>query len=218
MLGMLIKDACVAVCFVNIAVFLTDFGNTLRIILPTAPKPVFAVIRNNLFISRVSMRFFSIVRLPAFLAAFCILFSVSLSAQSKDWKPATPQELEMTTPRVEPDADAEAILWDVYVTDEDSGGDLQTVLHHYLKIKIFNDRGRESFSKVDLPFGRIAGIGFDVKIKDIAARTTKRDGTEVELKGSDVFEQDRLVVFINFSHTSILMEKFATVKIDECFD
>ena len=114
----------------------------------------------------------------------------TLFAQDKNWRPVTTEELQMKTPKVEPDADAEAILWDVYVSDEDSGGDLQTVLHHYVRIKIFNDRGREAFSKIDIPYGRVEGIGFDVKIKDIAARTTKPDGSVVELKGSDIFERD----------------------------
>ena len=122
-----------------------------------------------------------------FLMIACV---ATLFAQDKNWRPVTAGELQMTTPKVEPDADAEAILWDVYVSDEDSGGDLQTVLHHYVRIKIFNDRGREAFSKIDIPYGRVEGIGFDVKIKDIAARTTKPDGSVVELKGSDIFERD----------------------------
>ena len=52
----------------------------------------------------------------------------------------TPPELQLSKSQVEPDADAEALLWDVYVADEDNGGDLQTVLRHYVKIKIFNER------------------------------------------------------------------------------
>lgn len=121
---------------------------------------------------------------------FFLAFPAIFFAQKRDWKPVSPYELQMTTPKVEADADAEIILWDVYVSDEDTGGDLQTVLQHYLKIKIFNDRGRESFSKIDIQFGQIEGVGFDVRIKDIAARTTKADGTVIELKGSDIFERD----------------------------
>ena len=140
------------------------------------------------------MNKFSIVKLTFLivLTFIGILFISSnpVSAQNRDWRPVSPSELQMTASKVEPDADAEAILWDVYVTDEESGSDLQTVLNHYLKIKIFNDRGRESFSKIDIPFGKVAGIGLNVKIKDIAARTTKPDGTVVELKNDDIFERD----------------------------
>ena len=125
------------------------------------------------------------------LSIFLVLSYVSgTPAQSKDWKPVNPQELQMTAPKVEAGADAEVLLWDVYLSDEESGGNLQTVLNHYMRIKIFNDRGREAFSKIDIQFGNIKEVGFDVRIKDIAARTTKVDGSVVPLKDSDVFERD----------------------------
>jgi hypothetical protein len=111
-------------------------------------------------------------------------------AQKQAWLPVGQNELSMTKGVVQPDADAEAILWDVYVSNEDEGYDLQTVLHHYLKVKIFNDRGRESFSKIDIPFGKISDLGASIKISDIACRTTKPDGSTVELKSSDIFERD----------------------------
>lgn len=139
------------------------------------------------------MKFFS-TSIPTRVSVLFVLLiagsSQSIFAQIREWKPVSQAELQMSAPRVEADADAEAILWDVYVSDETSGSSYQTVLSHYLKIKIFNERGRESFSKIDIPFGKIDGIGFDVRIKDIAARTTKPDGTVVELKPSDIFDRD----------------------------
>ena len=138
------------------------------------------------------MNSLSLKRLALLAFGFTLSFIVltpSISGQNRDWKPVSPEELQMTKPKIEAGADAEALLWDVYVTDEDSGGDLQSVLHHYLRIKIFNDRGREAFSKIDIPFGQVSGM-FNVRIQNIAARTTKPDGTVVELKGSDVFERD----------------------------
>lgn len=42
-------------------------------------------------------------------------------------------------------------------------------------------------SKIDIPFGQI--YGSNVKIKDIAARTIKADGTIVDVKKDDVFER-----------------------------
>jgi len=131
-------------------------------------------------------------KLHVWISCACLLAVTAIVsvAQDKSWRPVTAEELQMRTPKVEADADAEAMLWDVYVSDEQSGSELQTVLHHYLKIKIFNERGQEAFSKVDIPFGRIANIGFDVKVMDIAARTTRPDGTVVELKDKDVFEKD----------------------------
>lgn len=125
------------------------------------------------------------------IALTIVMLSAAAFAQPKDWKPVTAEELKQSAPKVEADADAEALLWDVYMADEEApGGGLQTVLSHYLKIKIFNDRGREAFSKVDIQYGRLAELNVDVKVRNIAARTTKPDGTVVELKESDIFERD----------------------------
>ena len=57
------------------------------------------------------------------------------------------------------------------------------MLNHYLRIKIFTERGRESQSRIDIPYLN------SWSIKDIAARTIKPDGTIVELKKEDVFER-----------------------------
>lgn len=42
-------------------------------------------------------------------------------AAPSDWKPVDPADLALATPRVEKDADAEAIFWEVSITDEFSG-------------------------------------------------------------------------------------------------
>ncbi|MEK7723696.1 MAG: DUF3857 and transglutaminase domain-containing protein [Acidobacteriota bacterium] len=97
-----------------------------------------------------------------------------------DWKPISPEEIAMKTPKVEPNADAEAIFWEVRV--DDSSEDL--ALKHYVRVKIFTERGREKFSKVDIPFSK------GMRIKDIAARVIKSDGSIVELKKEDVFERE----------------------------
>jgi hypothetical protein len=56
-------------------------------------------------------------------------------------------------------------------------------LKHYIRIKVFTERGKESQSRVDLPF-----LG-SARIKDIAARVIKPDGSILELKKEDVFEK-----------------------------
>lgn len=125
------------------------------------------------------------------VAGLVALFLVaSLAAQRQEWQAATPDELKMTKGLVDPDADAEAILWDVYVSNDADTGDYETVLHHYVKLKVLNERGRESFSKIDIPFGKISDIGASIKVRDIACRTTKPDGSVVELKSADIFERD----------------------------
>jgi hypothetical protein len=105
----------------------------------------------------------------------------------QEWKPLDPAHLTLKAPLVESDADAEAIFWEVRVADEVDGGEPRTVLSHYLRIKIFTERGRESQSKIEIPFGKV--FGREIKIKDIAGRTIKADGSIVELKKEDIFER-----------------------------
>lgn len=128
--------------------------------------------------------------LSALCAAFCVcaFFSVSVFAGENDWQPIAPAELSLKEPKIEKDADAEVLFWEVYVANEDGGSGYETVQRHYLRIKIFNERGREQFSKVDIPYVKLSGLR--IRIKDLAARTTKADGSVVELKPEDIFERD----------------------------
>jgi hypothetical protein len=113
--------------------------------------------------------------------AGCLVLSVGVAASSgEDWRPVTPEELAMKAPKVEPDADAEAIFWEVRI--DDSSDDLS--MQHYVRVKIFTERGREKYSKFDIPFTK------RMKIKDIAARVIKPDGSVIELAKEDVFERE----------------------------
>jgi Domain of Unknown Function with PDB structure (DUF3857) len=119
------------------------------------------------------------------LAILCLIFVLpTLVAAVDSWRPIDPTHLALKAPIVEKDADAEALFWEVRLND-DPGGDL--IFHHYVRIKVFTDRGRESQSKIDIPFGKISGR--EIKVSDIAARTIKPDGSIVELKSQDVFER-----------------------------
>ncbi|HEX8177753.1 MAG TPA: DUF3857 and transglutaminase domain-containing protein [Pyrinomonadaceae bacterium] len=135
------------------------------------------------------MRFPSILTrsLIAFAALSIFLATPAMAVGDKEWKPVDPSELALKEPVVEKDADAEAIFWDVRVDDSDEGS---LVFNHYLRVKIFNERGKEAFSKVDIPFGKI--FGREVKVKEIAARTIKADGSIIELNAKDIFEREVL--------------------------
>ncbi|MCO6510873.1 MAG: DUF3857 and transglutaminase domain-containing protein [Aridibacter famidurans] len=120
---------------------------------------------------------------PRFVLVACLLvivFAFPNVFAAEDWRPVTPEELSMTKGKVEADADAEAIFWEITV--DDASADL--VMRHYVRVKIFNERGRDKFSKVDIPY--IKGI----KIKEIEARVIKPDGTIVELAKDDVFDRE----------------------------
>lgn len=129
------------------------------------------------------MKFFSLRKLSLW-ASFVLLssfFPAIVSAQDKQWRPVTPQELSEKSPIVEPDADAEAIFWEVRIDDSNSD-DLS--LRHYVRVKIFTERGREKFSKFDIPFTK------GLKIKELSARVIRPDGTSVEIGKDDIFERE----------------------------
>lgn len=117
------------------------------------------------------------------LSAFAS-FAASIQAAADEWRPIDPAHLALKSPTVEKDADAEGIFWEVKI-DDNPEGDL--IFDHYLRVKVFTERGRESQSKIDLIFGKI--FGEEIKIKDIAARTIKPDGSIVELKKEDIYER-----------------------------
>lgn len=126
----------------------------------------------------------------AVLLCLIAVFSAPAKAAGEDWKPVDPTQLALKNSTVEKEADAEGLFWEVRI-DDNPEGDL--IFNHYLRVKVFTDRGRESQSKIDLPFGNL--YGNQVKISDIAARTIKADGTIVELKKEDIFE--RTIVKVN---------------------
>ncbi|MCY7377281.1 MAG: DUF3857 and transglutaminase domain-containing protein [Pyrinomonadaceae bacterium] len=137
------------------------------------------------------------------LSIFSLLAVCSLTAvaQDKIWREVSPAELQMKTPQVEPDADAEAVFWEVRV-DDSSDSDLS--LSHYVRVKIFTERGREKYSKFDVPFTR------GIKIKDLAARVIKPDGSIVEITKQDIFERE----IIKANKVKIKAKSFAVPGIE----
>ena len=121
--------------------------------------------------------------LPLFLFGLGLVLPAAVFA-GDDWRPVDAADLALKAPVVEKDADAEAIFWEVRI-DDNPEGDL--IFSHYIRIKVFTERGRESQSKIDIPFGKI--FGSNIKIQNISARTIKPDGSIIELKKGDVFER-----------------------------
>lgn len=110
-----------------------------------------------------------------------ILLSATLIGQDKSWRPLSPEDISSTTPVVEPGADAEALFWEVRVDDSDSS---EMSLKHYVRVKIYTERGREQFSRHDVVFTK------GTRVKDVEARVTKPDGTTTFLKKEDVLERE----------------------------
>jgi Domain of Unknown Function with PDB structure (DUF3857)/Transglutaminase-like superfamily len=142
------------------------------------------------------------MKLDSLLKLFCLslLFAVAVFAGDNDWRPVTPEEMAQKTPKVEADADAEAMFWEVKVDDSGEGLSLK----HYIRVKIFTERGREKFSKIDIPYQN------QYKIKDVAARVVKTDGSIIELKKEDIFERD----IIKVQGAKLKAKSFAVAGID----
>ena len=109
----------------------------------------------------------------------------SIPLAALDWREIDPLELSLKTPKVEKDADAEVIFWEVKIEDKVLGGqDLQAEARHYLRIKIYNERGRDSQSTVEIPtFNKMTVI-------DVAGRTLKANGEVILLKKDAIFDKD----------------------------
>ncbi len=91
----------------------------------------------------------------------------------------------MKNPAVEKDAGVEALFWRVHVMDEFPGNqDIQRVLYHYIRLKIFNEKGKAEAATIDIPFEGRTSIPY------VFGRTIKPDGTVVELKKDAVYERD----------------------------
>ena len=117
------------------------------------------------------------------------------------WRPITPEELQMRTPKVEADADAEAIFWDVWLDDKK----LTSIYYeHYVRVKIFTTRGQEKFSKFDIPYAK------GTKIEGIAARVIKPDGSIVTLDPKDIFERE----IVKAGKIKVMAKSFAVPAIE----
>ena len=118
--------------------------------------------------------------LPAILLIF-LTFSVNALAGGDPWRPVTQAEFDMKTPKVEPGADAEAIFWEVRLDDSEMN---EISRLNYVRVKIFTERGRETFSKYEVEYYK------GNSVKDIEARVTRPDGSTSLLKKEDIFEKD----------------------------
>jgi len=128
------------------------------------------------------------------------------SLYGSDWISASAAELSEKASKVEPNADAEVLVWEVRVRNETTSlADVQipslgtlapvtgvslpatpmltTQTDQYIRLKIFNDRGRDRFATLRIP------NPWHVVISDISARWTQPDGTIVVLDKHSIFEE-----------------------------
>jgi transglutaminase-like putative cysteine protease len=116
------------------------------------------------------------------------------------WLPITDAERNMKAPVVDKDAGVEALFWRVHVRDEVLGGrDLQRVYYHYVRLKVFDEKGKDKAATIDLPFDDKTSIMY------VVGRTVKADGTEIELKKDSVYDRD----LVRAGRTKLRVKSFA---------
>ncbi len=123
--------------------------------------------------------------LNALVLSVITIIALNISAfAGDDWKPLDPAHVSMKSPMIEKDADAEVLLWEVQVDDSQ----MDLVFNHYIRTKIFTERGVSSQGQVEIEYLSLN------RIKDIAARTIKPDGSIVELKKDAIFDRTKVKI------------------------
>ncbi|MEQ1948399.1 MAG: DUF3857 domain-containing protein [Bryobacteraceae bacterium] len=128
------------------------------------------------------------------LLVFGIFNAIPASAQQKtlsppefiQWLPLPDADRALQAPLVEKDAGAEILLWRAHVVDEFLGDNrsFQRATYHYIRMKIFDDKGKERAATIDLPYREPGGI------LNVSGRTIKADGTILELDRKTVYSRN----------------------------
>jgi hypothetical protein len=117
----------------------------------------------------------------------CVFLLFSTACYAVEFRPVSASELALKESRIEKNADAEVLEWDVRITDTLVNHEYE---HHaveqYLRVKIFTDKGKDERGVVKIEYLDKEGIG------DIAGRTIAPDGTITEMSRDAVF--DKVVV------------------------
>ena len=101
-----------------------------------------------------------------------------------EWLPIAPEDWQSTAPVVDKDAGIEALFWRVHVTDETQSGEVRRNYFNYVRLKVFNEKGKATAATLEIPMDRDVGIPF------LSGRTVKPDGTILELKKDAIFERE----------------------------
>ena len=101
------------------------------------------------------------------------------------WKPIDKDLLAETKGKVDPDAASEVVFWEVRLTDTETSDHrkVRFETQQYVRIKIYNERGRDLESQVEIPYE--AGESID----DLAARTIRPDGSVVDVAKDAIFDR-----------------------------
>jgi Domain of Unknown Function with PDB structure (DUF3857)/Transglutaminase-like superfamily len=105
---------------------------------------------------------------------------------AETWPPVDPAELALQASAIDSAADAEVLSRDVRVEDVVDEAGARTLLTHFVRIKIFNERGRDAYGTVTIPYRR------KIEIDGITGRTIRRNGSIVMLGRDAVMDRTTL--------------------------
>ena len=136
------------------------------------------------FSSRSQIRGFCCILIVFFAGQAMAQLQTNVPGEFVAWLPVTDAERQMKTPLVDKDAGAEVLFWHVHVVDDRAGSDLQRNFYNYVRLKIFDEKGKARAATIDL------GAGNRSSILDVGGRTVKPDGSVIELGKNAVFQRD----------------------------
>lgn len=107
----------------------------------------------------------------------------SHAAAKPKWKDIDKALLADTQGIVDPEAPSETVFWEVRVTDTYEADKVRSEVFHYMRVKVFNERGRDMESQVEIPYEQ------GQRVEVLGGRTIRPDGSVVELKSDAVFDR-----------------------------
>jgi len=125
--------------------------------------------------------FLKIASLAA-LVTGCLSAAIPMVNVDNYWLPVTDAEMRLKAPVVDQKAGIEAIFWRVHVLDDFSSGEGVRIKVHYVRVKVFNQEGKDKAATMEI------SIGVQSSIADVYGRTVRPDGTIVDLSKDAIHE------------------------------
>src|SRR5690349_19608803 len=93
------------------------------------------------------------IRFPVLvLAALCLAGLIPRPAAAANatqaFQPLTPEERALEHSKIDPDADAEILDWDVRIEDGLAGNSWHSTRWNYVRVKVFTDHGRDDWTRI----------------------------------------------------------------------
>jgi len=148
------------------------------------------------------------MRVARLLAAGAGLTAALLTpaAAKDDWDPVAPADLAATASPSAPGADLEYLFRRASLSEDREG----TVFRHYVRAKIYTQRGVENAGMLSIEYPDLTAI------RGLAARVVKVDGTIIDLKKADFFESTVLKLGdVKWKKTSLAFPNLAPRDIVE---